>query len=110
MIFETGLPPRWYLPREDVRIELEPSDLRTVCAYKGHASYWSARTADGLRVNLAWTYREPRRDAEPARDLVCFFNEQVDIELDGVRENRPHTPWSEPGWWRGAAIAFERQL
>lgn len=110
VIFETGLPARWYLPHEDVRVGLEPSDLRTVCAYKGHASYWSARTAGGLRENLAWTYREPRRDAELTKDLVCFFNEQVDIELDGVREDRPHTPWSETGWWRGAAIAFERQL
>jgi uncharacterized protein (DUF427 family) len=110
VIFETGLPARWYLPREDVRAELEPSDLQTVCAYKGYASYFSARTADGLRENLVWTYREPRRDAEPVRDLVCFFNEQADIEVDGVVEERPGGPWAEPNWWRGAAMAFERAV
>jgi uncharacterized protein (DUF427 family) len=110
VIFETGLPPRWYMPREDVRVELVPSGLQTVCAYKGYASYFSARTADGLRENLVWTYREPRRDAEPVRDLVCFFNEQSDIEVDGAVEERPGGPWAEPDWWRGAAMAFERQL
>jgi uncharacterized protein (DUF427 family) len=109
-IFETGLPARWYLPREDVRVELEPSDLQTVCAYKGYASYFSARTAGGLRENLVWTYREPRRDAEPVQDLVCFFNEHTDIEVDGVIGERPGGPWAAPNWWRGAAMAFERQL
>ncbi|HEX2362262.1 MAG TPA: DUF427 domain-containing protein [Jiangellaceae bacterium] len=109
-IFETGLPARWYMPRKDVRVELSPSDLDTVCAYKGHASYFSARTAAGIRENLVWTYRDPRRDAEPVRDLVCFFNEQTDIEIDGVTEERPGGPWAEPNWWRGTAMAFERAL
>jgi uncharacterized protein (DUF427 family) len=110
VIFETGLPARWYMPREDVRVELVPSDLQTVCAYKGYASYVSARTEGGIRENLVWTYREPRRDAEPVRDLVCFFNEQSDIEVDGVVAKRPGGPWAQPNWWRGAAMAFERTL
>jgi uncharacterized protein (DUF427 family) len=110
VIFETGLPARWYMPREDVNVELEPSDLQTACAYKGYASYFSAQTARGLRENLVWTYREPRRDAAPVRDLVCFFNEQTDIEVDGVVEERPGGPWAVPNWWRGAAMAFERAL
>jgi uncharacterized protein (DUF427 family) len=110
VIFETGLPARWYLPREDVRVQLEPSELKTVCAYKGYASYFSARTAGGVRDNLVWTYREPREDAEPVRDLVCFFNEHTDIEVDGVIEERPGGPWADPHWWRGAAMAFDHQL
>jgi uncharacterized protein (DUF427 family) len=100
VLFETGLPPRWYLPREDVRVELEPSDLRTTCAYKGHARYWSARVAGRLVENLFWSYPEPERDAEPVVDRLACFGEQVDVELDGELQPRPVTPWSAPGWWR----------
>ena len=99
-LFETGLPTRWYLPREDVRVELEPSDLHTRCAYKGWASYFSVRAGDERLENVAWTYPEPRHDAAAVRDLVCFFNEAVDLEVDGEREERPATPWGAPGWWR----------
>jgi uncharacterized protein (DUF427 family) len=104
-LFETGLPTRWYLPREDVRAELEPSDLRTECAYKGVASYFSTRAGDDLLENVAWTYPEPRHDAAPVRDLVCFFNEAVDLDIDGERQERPETPWGRPGWWRSYAEA-----
>jgi len=101
VIFETGLPPRWYLPREDVVVGLEASDLRTTCAYKGEASYWSARLGDRLVENLFWSYPEPRHDAAPVADLLACFNEQVDMELDGEDQPQPRTPWSAPGWWRG---------
>ena len=100
-LFETGLPTRWYLPREDIQATLEPSDLRTECAYKGVASYFSAQARDELLENIAWTYPEPRHDAAAARDLVCFFNEAVDLDVDGERQERPATPWGRPGWWRG---------
>jgi uncharacterized protein (DUF427 family) len=103
-LFETGLPTRWYVPREDVRVELEPSDLHTECAYKGVASYFSMRAGDELLENVAWTYPEPRHDATAVRDLVCFFNEAVDLEIDGERQERPATPWGRPGWWRGAGV------
>src|SRR3954469_19857959 len=99
-LFETGLPTRWYVPREDVVAELEPSELRTECAYKGVASYFSARADDGLLENIAWSYPEPRHDALGVRDLVCFFNEAVDLDVDGERQERPETPWGHPGWWR----------
>ena len=90
-LFETGLPTRWYLPREDVRTDLlEPSDKRTGCAYKGFASYWSVRGEE----DLVWTYREPRRGMEPITDLLCFFNERVDLSVDGEVEARPETQWS----------------
>lgn len=99
-LFETGLPTRWYVPREDVQADLQPSELRTQCAYKGDASYFSVRVGDELVENAAWTYREPRHDAAPVRDFVCFFNEAVDLDIDGERQERPMTPWSQPGWWR----------
>jgi uncharacterized protein (DUF427 family) len=106
-LFETGLPTRWYLPREDVQAELAPSELHTECAYKGVASYLSVRLGDDLLENLAWTYPDPRHDAARVRDLVCFFNEMVDIDIDGERQERPMTPWSRPGWWRGRVKAPE---
>ena len=103
-LFETGLPIRWYLPREDVTADLEPSDLKTECAYKGVASYFSVRAGGALHENVAWTYPEPRHDAAAVRDLVCFFNEAVDLDVDGERQERPMTPWGRPGWWRGPGV------
>ena len=103
-LFESGLPTRWYIPREHVLVDLEPSDLRTQCAYKGVASYFSARAGDELLENIAWSYPEPRHDATAVQDLVCFFNEAVDLDIDGERQERPETPWGQPGWWRGYTV------
>jgi len=95
VIYETGLPPRWYLPADDVRMDLlEPSDKRTGCAYKGFASYWSLRVGDTFEEDVVWTYREPRRGMEPITNLLAFFNERVDIEVDGEAMERPETQWS----------------
>ena len=91
VIFETGLPPRWYVPREDVRMDLlEATDQRTGCAYKGYASYWSV----GEEGDVAWSYPDPTLDAERIRDYIAFFNERVDIEVDGELQERPVTQWS----------------
>jgi uncharacterized protein (DUF427 family) len=98
-LFESGLPTRWYVPREDVVAELEPSELQTACAYKGVASYFSTRVGDELLENIAWSYLQPRHDATAVQDLVCFFNESVDLDIDGERQERPKTPWGRPGWW-----------
>jgi uncharacterized protein (DUF427 family) len=92
VLFETMLPVRFYLPREDVTVRLEPSDTATYCAYKGRASYFSV--PEGPR-DVAWTYREPLLDAEPVRDRICFFDERVDVFVDGELRDRPATPWSE---------------
>jgi uncharacterized protein (DUF427 family) len=90
-LFETGLPTRWYFPPEDVRQDLlAPSDKHTVCAYKGVASYRSSRTEE----DVAWFYPEPRHDAERVRDHICFFNERVDLYVDGELQERPETQWS----------------
>ena len=92
LLFETLLPVRFYLPREDVAVRLEPSDTVTYCAYKGRASYYSV--PDGPR-DVAWTYHEPLHDAEPVRDRICFFDEHLDVIVDGERRERPVTPWTD---------------
>jgi uncharacterized protein (DUF427 family) len=92
LLFETLLPVRFYLPREDVVVRLDHSDTVTYCAYKGRASYFSA--PDGPK-DIAWTYHEPLHDAEPVRDLICFFDERLDVIVDGERRDRPVTPWSD---------------
>ena len=95
LLAETGLPPRYYLPPEDVRTELlVPSAKKTRCAYKGSASYWHVRVGERLEEDLVWTYRQPQLDATPVRDLLCFFNERVDLDVDGERSERPQTQWS----------------
>ncbi|MHC9294594.1 DUF427 domain-containing protein [Mycobacterium sp. LTG2003] len=91
LLFETGLPTRFYLPREDVSTALDLSKTVTYCAYKGRASYYSV---PGGPADLAWTYHEPLVDAEPVRDRICFFDEHVDVFVDGERRDRPATPWS----------------
>jgi uncharacterized protein (DUF427 family) len=94
-LFETGLPTRYYFPPEDVRLDLlDPSPKRTRCAYKGSASYWHVRAGGELHDDLAWTYPDPQHDAEPVRDLIAFFNERVDLEVDGEAQDRPRTQWS----------------
>jgi uncharacterized protein (DUF427 family) len=92
LLFETLLPVRCYLPREDVAVRLERSDTATFCAYKGRATYYSI--PDGPR-DVAWTYHDPLHDAEPVRDRICFFDERVDVIVDGEHRDRPVTPWSE---------------
>jgi uncharacterized protein (DUF427 family) len=98
LLFETLLPARSYLPREDISAELIPSSTRTYCAYKGEASYWSAPVGGRLVADIAWTYEDPLHDAAHVRGLIAFFDERTDTVLDGERLERPVTPWSSgPG-------------
>jgi uncharacterized protein (DUF427 family) len=96
LLFETMLPVRYYLPREDLRAELSPSSTQTYCAYKGQASYWSATVGDRVIPDIAWTYQQPLHDAAQVRGLTAFFDERIDVVVDGERHERPITPWS-PG-------------
>ncbi len=94
-LFESNLPSRWYIPREDVTAELEPTDTVTHCPYKGEAGYYSVKLADGeVATDLIWYYAEPFPEASPIVGLLCFFGERVDLELDGELQERPVTPWS----------------
>jgi uncharacterized protein (DUF427 family) len=91
LLFETSLPTRFYLPREDVVAEARPSDRRTTCAYKGHASYLSFDAGE----NLAWCYEDPLPEAAAVKGLVAFFDELVDVSLDGERRERPRTHFAK---------------
>lgn len=95
LLFETGLPTRFYLDRTDVRFDnLEPSNTVTACPYKGTTSeYWSARR-DPASADLAWSYNFPTREVLPIAGLVAFYNERVDLTVDGERLARPRTHFS----------------
>lgn len=95
ILFETGLPPRYYLPLPDVRTELlRPSDTQTHCPYKGTASYWSLDTGRGVHTDIVWIYRAPLPESQKIVGLACFYNEKVDLYLDGQLTERPRTPFS----------------
>jgi uncharacterized protein (DUF427 family) len=90
----TTLPVRYYLPPDDVRIELVPSQTRSVCPYKGVATWWSARIGDRVAEDIAWSYPSPIPENPRIAGLICFRNEWVDLTVDGQRLERPITPWS----------------
>jgi uncharacterized protein (DUF427 family) len=96
IVFETGLPPRYYLPRTAVDFTaLVPSETVTACPYKGRTTaYWSVRAGGTLHADLAWSYDFPTRELLPIAGLVSFYNEKVDIFLDGEPLDRPRTPFS----------------
>ncbi len=96
MVFETGLPTRYYISRTDVRFEhLIPADTVTACPYKGMTSgYWSVRAGGDVHKDLAWAYDFPTRQLLPITGMVAFYNEKVDIFLDGQPLERPQTHFS----------------
>jgi uncharacterized protein (DUF427 family) len=95
ILFETGLPPRYYVPLTDVRMELlRPSATQTHCPYKGTATYWSLVVDGAVREDVVWIYRSPFAESQKIAGLACFYNEKVDISLDGVPQDRPHTHFS----------------
>ena len=95
VLHETGLPPRWYVPKFDVRMDLlTATPTRTACPYKGFAEYWSARVGDRVVEDVAWSYRTPLPESERIAGLVCFYNERVDLFVDGAATGRPTTPFS----------------
>jgi uncharacterized protein (DUF427 family) len=94
LVFETLLPVRYYLRPEDVRVPLLPSDTRTWCPYKGEASYWSVEIAGRVVPDLVWSYEAPLADATELTGLRAFFDEHVDVVVDGQPRPRPVTPWS----------------
>lgn len=83
LVFETGLPTRFYLPGDDIVAELAPSDRRTYCAYKGKASYFTVTAGDRVEEDLAWSYPEPVPDAGPLAGLISFWGERAEHIIDG---------------------------
>lgn len=95
LLFETGLPVRYYLPKTHVRMDLlTASDTESHCPYKGQAEWWSVRVGDTVREDLAWSYRTPLPESQKISGLVAFYDEKVDIYIDGVLQQRPHTKFS----------------
>ena len=98
LLFETMLPTRYYLRREEVAVPLLPSATTSMCAYKGQASYSSVSVGGTELRDIAWTYEDPLAEAAGVTGLVAFFDERIDVVLDGERRPRPVTPWSRgPG-------------
>ena len=94
-LYETGLPTRYYLPKTDVRMDLlEPTDLHTECPYKGVASYYDVLVGGTRHANVVWWYPFPAQESSDIAGLVSFYNEKVDIYIDGELESRPRTMFS----------------
>jgi uncharacterized protein (DUF427 family) len=92
ILFETGLPPRYYLPLTDVRMDLlSSSDKSTHCPYKGTAGYWSVDTGTRVHQDLVWIYRTPLPESQKIAGLACFYNERVHLYVDGELQ-KPRSP------------------
>lgn len=89
MLFETGLPVRYYIPPEDVNMELLfPSDHRTGCPYKGMASYWDLKLGDQVFRNIVWSYLEPYDEVMKVKGYMCFYTEKVNPFIVDGEETR----------------------
>ncbi len=90
LLFGTGLPVRYYLPKTHVRLDLlSPTDTVSHCPYKGQAEYWSIRIGGTIHPDLAWSYPTPLPESEKIAGLISFYNEKLDIYLDGILRERP---------------------
>ena len=94
ILFETGLPPRYYIPKQDVEMALlRKSEKLTRCAYKGEEHYYSVDINDQITHDLAWFYRYPTSEASDVANHICFPQGKVDIYVDGVLLEKPKTRW-----------------
>jgi len=95
LLFETGLPTRYYVPKTDVRMDLlTPTKTQSRCPYKGTARYWSVEADGDLHEDIVWGYPTPLEESIRVAGLVSFYNEKVDIIIDGVPQDRPKTMFS----------------
>jgi uncharacterized protein (DUF427 family) len=95
VLFETGLPPRYYLPKVDVRLDLlRETSTTSACPYKGFARYWSVDAGTAVAEDVVWSYPTPLPESEPVAGLLCFYNERVDLRVDGEHPDRPETRFS----------------
>ncbi len=96
LLFETGLPTRYYIPKVDVRLDLlEPSKKHTECPYKGVASYYSVKVGGDVYEDIAWYYPFPFAEVGNIQNLIAFYNEKVDaLFVDGEEQEKPKSPWS----------------
>ena len=117
-VHETRLQPVFYLPRDDVRMDLtERSEYRTHCPFKGNASYWSLRVGDEVSENALWSYETPTREAQPITEYVAFYRNRMDawldeddeVEIDPVTDTHAHgnplVDWLMRDAWEASSIA-----
>jgi len=101
LLFETGLPTRFYLPREDVRLDLlAPGSSESHCPYKGFArDYWDLPASEGsdALTGIAWSYADPYPAVGAVAGRIAFYDELVDVEVDGVARDRPRSVFSDAG-------------
>jgi len=91
LLFETSLPTRFYIPLADVEAELLPSELRTRCPFKGQAAWWSLEAGGRHHADIGWTYRVTLPETGALQDHVAFWDERVEVIVDGVPRERPRT-------------------
>ena len=90
IVYETGAPVRFYMPKHDARMDLlTPTDKRTGCAYKGFARYWSLTLDGAVHANIAWSYATPLPDSVKVAGLIAFYDEVFDVTVDGVLRAKP---------------------
>ncbi|PJF44056.1 MAG: hypothetical protein CUN55_05900 [Phototrophicales bacterium] len=88
-LFETGIRTRYYIPQEDIRMDLlSRTDTQTICPYKGFASYWSVTINGNVYEDIVWAYEDPFPEASPIKGALSFYNEKLDIYVDGVLEDK----------------------
>ncbi|EEB91050.1 hypothetical protein MPER_10661, partial [Moniliophthora perniciosa FA553] len=93
-LYETGLPVRTYIPKTDCKVSLfAPSDLTTQCPYKGTANYYNIFTSpnESPASNVVWWYRNPNLECAAVQVFVAFYDEKVDVWIDGEKQERPQT-------------------
>jgi uncharacterized protein (DUF427 family) len=94
-LYETGLPTRYYVPKTDVHFEyLTATDTETACPYKGTARYWSVDVNGQTHPDVVWGYDAPLKESMEVAGMVAFYNEKLNIYIDGVLEDRPKTKFS----------------
>jgi len=95
LLFETGLPTRYYIPKQDVRMDLlVPTSSVSRCPYKGVARYWSGPMGDEMIQDVVWSYPAPIPECPKIENLLSFYNERVDLYVDGVLQDHAITPFS----------------
>ena len=86
MLFETGVPPRFYLPPDDVRTDLlERSETVSECPYKGDGQHWHLKVGGRTVEDVAWSLPRPLGEAQTVTDYLCFYSGKVEVEVDGER-------------------------
>ena len=95
VLFETGLPVRYYLPKTDVCMDLlTPTETRSHCPYKGTAEYWTVTVNSTDHEDFAWSCRTPLAESARIGGIVGFYNKKVDHIIDGDLVERPTTIFS----------------